>query len=122
MSHTYQYHLNSKYVCMAIKNNNNLQHYFPEVETYNCEFREADRIASIFYKWKLKYNLNNLEFDILEVWYYGIDLITKKNTWKIILDYDDRVIGSFYNKKSPHRLLFRFIVRRKFSKYEIIEM
>uniref|UniRef100_U9TUY2 Uncharacterized protein n=1 Tax=Rhizophagus irregularis (strain DAOM 181602 / DAOM 197198 / MUCL 43194) TaxID=747089 RepID=U9TUY2_RHIID len=122
MSHTLSIPLEFQICMHSNKKQQQPQHYFPEVETYNCEFREADRIASIFYKWKLKYNLNNLEFDILEVWYYGIDLITKKNTWKIILDYDDRVIGSFYNKKSFHRLLFRFIVRRKFSKYEIIEV
>lgn len=98
-------------ICMY-DNKKQLQHYFPTFETYNCEFRETDRITTIFFKWKLKHNLNNIDFDILEVWYYGIDLITKKHTWKIILDYDDRVIGSFYNKKNSRYVLFRFIIRK----------
>jgi hypothetical protein len=97
---------------------NELVHYFPKRETYNCEFSETDRVTTIFFKWKLINNLIN-DFDIMEVWFYGIDLITKKYTWKLILDYNDRVIGSFYNKKYPRPLLFRFMVRKNCEPTEV---
>ncbi|GBB88901.1 hypothetical protein RclHR1_01550035 [Rhizophagus clarus] len=95
-------------ICMYDSNGAQL-HYFPKYEIYNGKFSETNCVTTIFIKWKLKYNLSNLE--ILEVWYYDTNLIMNKPTWKIILDHDDRVIGSFCNMKSPHSPLFKFIIK-----------